>query len=141
MSKYKPATMHEKQERIIHCNRLIKMIASYGCKFFYCDGDIAVLMLTANGRVYLFDEYTKELINTHNTRGHWPGFSNGGTLQRLVCSMRDYVIKGKHLNIKSICCPGFYTDGGNVWGYPPEEAEKLINAVKSNPIFGEPSNV
>ncbi|PSW30825.1 hypothetical protein C9J21_18225 [Photobacterium phosphoreum] len=140
MPKHKVATMCEKQTRIIHCNLLIKEIASYGCRFFYHDGDISVLILTTSGHVYLFDKNTKELIDTHNTQGTWPGFSNTGTLHRLVCSMRDYVISGEHLNIKAICDTSFYTDGGNVWGYEPDEAEKLIEAVRNNPIFGSIDN-
>ncbi|MEC6833013.1 hypothetical protein VXS06_14695 [Photobacterium toruni] len=139
MAKYKAATQEEKIERAEHCNDLIKEIASYGRKFFYCQSNnktAELLVSSLGGRVYFLDHKSSQLIYTHSSRT-WNGFTHGGTLRALVESMRDYIMKGHHLNIDLICCKRIREEDGNIWGYESSEAIKLLETIKSNPIFGD----
>lgn len=88
-----------KQERLQHANALIKIIAAHGRRFFFSlhTGKTAELFIGKQGRVYLIDDYTREVIFTHETKwtNKWRGFSHGGTLRGMVEMMRDYIVKGK----------------------------------------------
>ncbi|PSV00605.1 hypothetical protein [Photobacterium kishitanii] len=136
MAKYKAATLHEKRTRVAHCNQLIESISSYGRRFFYNsdNGRRDEIVLSNAGRVYFLNTHLNDLVYTHTSRT-WLKFSSGGTLRCLVEAMRDYVIKGEKLDINGICPMRIRAENGNIWGYPKQEAEKLISEIKSNPIF------
>lgn len=138
MAKYKTATQEQKLERAEHCNDLIKEVAAHGRKFFYGKrrNVTAQLMISNGGRVYFLDHQSSKLVYTHQSC-HWSGFTSGGTLRALVESMRDYITKGHLLNINWICRKRIREEDGNIWGYEPSEAIKLLDAIKNNPIFGD----
>lgn len=118
-----------KQEKIEECNFLITSIASHGRKFFRHGDSVSKLELGFQGRVYYIDSYTNKRIYTHRRYSRWGGFTEGGTLKSLIEAMRDYIIFDTRIRFGCICAPDFYSDGGNVWGYDPLEAEKLRESV------------
>lgn len=119
-------------ERIDHANELIRLIATYGRKFFEHKGFVSTLELGKNGRVFFVDYYTQRRIDTHKS-GDWRGFTSGGTLRGLVEQMRDYVKKGNPIPLDYI---GLYRGNGtNIWGYEEDEIRKLRAAVSDLPII------
>ncbi|MBY0416701.1 MAG: hypothetical protein K2W88_01395 [Pararheinheimera sp.] len=119
-------------ERIDHANELIRLIASYGRKFFEHKGFVSTLELGKNGRVLFVDYYTQRRIDTHR-KGHWNGFTSGGTLKGLVEQMRDYVKTGRPIPLYFIGC--YRDNGSNIWGYEEAEIQKLRAAVAGLPII------
>lgn len=111
-----------KGQRLEHANQLIQIISSHGRRFFYSDKTkrTAFFFLNHNSRVYFVDEYTGKAIYTHKTTftNKWSGFSHGGTLRALVEAMRDYIVKGTHLDPYDLGPERRNTDDGNIWGYP-----------------------
>ena len=129
----------QKTERLTHANELIKIIASHGRRFFFCDitGRTAHLMMDGRGRVWLHDEYSGEFIYTHQTTwtNKWRGFSHGGTLRSLVEMMRDYIVRGEPI-------PAYYLGqerrnlaDGNIWGYPTEDMKLVRSKAAVLPII------
>ena len=93
---------------------MLAAIACCGRQFFRNADDnfVSRFELDARGRVWLIDHYSKRRIYTHDERGRWRGFSNGGTLRALICDLRDYITKGAHLHPGVL---GFGRD--NHWAY------------------------
>ncbi len=121
-------------ERVEHANALIKVIAEHGRMFFDYKGTIATLELDKNGKVWFVDEYTKARVYTHY-RGQWRGFNHGGALRDLVCTMRDYIVKGKPLSIEWIAPTRWNPENGDIWGYGKEAAAAVRAAAAGLPIF------
>lgn len=104
-------------ERLEQANELIRLIASHGRRFFHHEGRIAELRLDARGRVWLVDEYS------------------GQSMRRLIERLRDYIKRGTPLPLGIICPVRSFSGPENIWGYESDEAEKLIAACRSLPIF------
>lgn len=111
-------------ERVDHINQLIKIIASYGRKFFDHKGTIATMEKDAKGKVWFVDEYTRRRIYVAY-KGLWKGFNHGGTLRNLVEEFYRYIKTGEQIDIRLIGLKGFRTDGSNIWGYPPKDVVKM----------------
>lgn len=108
--------MPTKQERVQAVNRLIGEIASCGRHFFRYGNNVARMEVDARGKVWLIDEYSGKRIYTHYA-GRWRGFTHGGTLRDLVCSLRDFITSGALLHARSFGpYPDWYS-GGDPWGY------------------------
>ena len=128
----------DKQLRLEHANQLSQVISTYGRQFFFNkkQNRTAKLILDINGRVWFMDDYSGELVYTHNTgfMNKWKGFTHGGTLKNLIQKMRDYIIKGKQIPITYIGQKGVFNND-NIWGYDDDEMEKTINESLKLPII------
>ena len=105
-----------KQERLASANEFIKVIASCGRKFFEHEGFVSTLELSPTGRVFFVDYYTKKRIYTHRKYCNWDGFTSGGTMKRLIESLRDFITKGYTL-IAKYFEPVYPNGAKNSWGY------------------------
>jgi len=123
-------------ERIEHINQLIKVIASYGRKFFDHKGTIANMEKDAKGKIWFVDEFTRRRIYVAY-KGRWKGFNHGGTLRNLVEEFYSYIKTGQQIDIRLIGLKGFRTDGSNIWGYPPKEAVKMRQEALKLPCCKE----
>ena len=120
-----------KQARCEHANELIKLIASHGRKFFWCESkqQFAKMEVDARGKIWFTDDYSGKRVYTHYHR-YWKGFSHGGTLRFLVELMREYISNGEQISIYYIA-PIRSIDGGHdMWGYGHE----ACHAVKASAI-------
>lgn len=122
-------------ERVDHANRLIKLIATHGRKFLSHENKIAHMELGKGGKVFYVDAYTRRRIYTNQEHAVWRGFSEGGTMRNLISHLKRYILEGTPVNKRLIANPGFYQDGGNVWGYDSDEANKLREKAFKLPIF------
>jgi len=123
--------------RVDDANKLIKLIATHGRKFFFHKGDNSKFELDKRGKVWFVDSHTKRRIYTHYN-GYWRGFSQGGTLRDLVCAIRNYIVTGEQMPIGWICPVRFNPDNGNIWGYDPGEAALLVQACSKLDIMKLP---
>lgn len=114
-----------KAARVIEANKLIKIISSYGRRFFYSERDdrVAHMTIDQRGHIYFHDDYNGKAIYTAYT-GRWSGFSHGGTLKELVCAMADYIRTGEQIHIDWIGPERIRITDGNIWGYAPDEMAK-----------------
>lgn len=129
----------QKLIRIQHVNDLVKIISSYGRRFFFHAGTgmTARMLMDQRGRLWWQGEYTGELIFTHKTTwtNRWRGFSHGGTLRDLVEMMRDYVLNGEPLPSWVIGPERRLLTDGNIWGYPPEYMQVVRDKAMLLPII------
>ena len=100
----------ERSNRMGAANELIWCISKKGRRFFSYGIDknasrlfpftqnekVSRFKLAQNGRLWFLDGYTDKLIYTHYN-GEWRDFTNGGTMRRLVQSLRDFIMTGKLL--------------------------------------------
>lgn len=117
--------------RLKQANEFIKVVASCGRRFFHYKGFVSSFELSSSGNVYFTDYYTKCAINTHASAcsDEWDGFTSGGTLQRFVEDLRDYIKNGQLLRLWYFCQD--WGDGfRNPWGYG-EELE-IVHKAASN---------
>jgi hypothetical protein len=125
-----------KRERCERANELLRVIASCGRRFFSQDEDrlqrmenpqISRLEVDDRGRVWFTDKYTQKRIYLHYE--YWKrGFSDGGTLRSLVCSLRDYIMTGKRLHAWHFGpWPAEYCRG-DLWGYG-EDMQQVRDAA------------
>jgi hypothetical protein len=120
------------QQRIEIANRILRVIAAHGRRFFSQDSDQSVRMENPRvsqfeiikGRLWFRDKYTDKLIFVHfepRWRSRWRGFSDGGTLRSLVEHLRDFILKKvDRVNIKYFGPWAEYVCGGDLWGYGDE---------------------
>lgn len=115
--------------RLAKVNELIRVIGSCGRHFFqYRTGRrFAHMEIDPRGRVWFVDDYTQERIYTHR-EGRWRGFSHGGTLKALVEFFRDHIKRGTLLHAGYFNTSSTWRSG-HVWGYPPEDLEKVRKAA------------
>lgn len=129
-----------KQQRLEHCNQLLKVISRHGRRFFYNAkyDRVASLELDARGRVWFVDDYSGQRIYTHRTTwtNKWRGFSHGGTLRDLIEALRDYIISGEPLRRGYIATETSWSDG-DIWGYGPEAARAVRGEAYAIPMFRE----
>jgi hypothetical protein len=108
-------------DRLNAANEFIKVIAGCGRRFFHYKGVVSYLELSKQKRVFFTDYYTRKRIYTHRSYCRWDGFTSGGTMKSLIESLRDFIKKGKTLNLSY-----FKEDMGNgfknPWGYDEDLA-------------------
>lgn len=104
--------------RLQAANLFINVIASHSHQYFRdkTSSRVAVLHLDATGKVWILDEYTQLLVNTH-IDDDWDGFNHGGNLRSLVQRLRDFVVTGKTLGNRYFTptLPG--DPANNYWEY------------------------
>lgn len=125
-----------KQQRADNANRLVEVIASCGRRFFRHDDAIAGFGLDHRDRIWFTDAYTKRRIYTHY-KYEWRGFSNGGTMRRLIEQLRDYISTGEPQRLALGPWPSWYCDG-DLWGYG-DDMEAVRAAARDYGIL--PANV
>ena len=127
-----------KQDRIVKVNQMIKVIGDCGRRFFYSkDHDrYAAIEMDSRGKIWWIDDYTGKRIYTHYIY-NWKGFSHGGTLRNLVEHFRNYVSKGKPINLNFFGpWPDYYCNG-DLWGYGKDIMKKVRD--EAGRLFGDPS--
>lgn len=105
-------------ERLKAANEFIHVISSHSHRYFRdkSSGRVAELQIDAAGLVWIRDEYTLQLVNTH-LNDEWDGFNHGGNLRHLVKQLRDFIVNGTCLR------PGYFAlnvpgeRNNNHWGY------------------------
>jgi hypothetical protein len=151
----KDTSATEKQVRLEHANALIKIIASYGRRFFWHGGSSQWDEATKNhvfvpadrlarfeltkGRLYFIDDYTEQAIllpRPYWGRSNWRGFSHGGTLRSLVEAMSDYIRLGTPVPRWQIVIQYLGEKGleRNIWGYDAKAAEAVRTEAYALPI-------
>lgn len=130
-------TARTRQDRVVHANQLIQVLAAHGRRFFYCKSKdtYARMEIDARGRVWFIDDYTQKRVYTHDTRGRWRGFTHGGTLRTLVECMRDYIINGTPIHRGRIATKQLGDSDDDIWGYGPEAAAAVREAAFALPIM------
>lgn len=106
-------------QRLVHANRLIDIIAAHGRRFFF----YAPLSRTAHfscdeaGRVWFQDAFTgKQVKILPGREGHRPdGFTSGSTLLNLVEQLAHYVLDERLLHPELIAPAGY--SWGDLWAY------------------------
>lgn len=115
---------NEKIARLEQVNELIKVISSYGRRFFYdeASGRIAYMTMGKGGHLYFVDDYSLKLIYVAYS-GRWSGFSHGGTLRNLIEAFSHYIRSGECLPL-GLIGPQRMDNQSNIWGYSNAEMEK-----------------
>lgn len=85
------------QARLDAANELIAFISTCGRRFFSHQGRCAYLERDARGRIWWHDAYSGKRVYTHY-RWRWRGFTQGGTMKRLVEQLCDFVVHGRQLH-------------------------------------------
>lgn len=121
-------------ERLAEANEVIRHVSNFGRRFFYCArfDRIARLEITAGGRIVFVDDFTDRRVNPFR-EVRWKNFSHGGTLQRFVEALANYVRTGERMH------PGHFGPWtmlyGDLWGYGLEEMDKVRAAVAESPCI------
>lgn len=118
-------------KRVEIANKMIKIISSYGRRFFYNKSDGAVaFFVIKNKRIYFVDDYTKKEIYLHYR--YWnKGFLHGGTLRHLVNHLKNYIQGRSELPLNHLGpWPQTMCDG-DLWGYGEsmEQVRKECNLL------------
>lgn len=135
-----PKLQADKAARLTEANKLIRIISTYGRRFFYNEENncVAEMLIGPRGHIFFIDDYSRKLIYVAHS-GRWPGWSHGGTLRDLVKALANYVRTGEQLSIFWIS-PGRFDDS-NIWGYAPDEMTKCraealtCAAIKPHPAM------
>lgn len=104
-----------KFDRLNKSNQLIEVTASCGRGFFKYD-QVSRLEIDLRGRIWFIDGYRGVKVYTYY-KGHWKGFSEGGTLRGLVIVLRDYIRFGNLLGARVFGPWPDWVCGGDLWGY------------------------
>lgn len=128
-----------KQQRLDEVNRLIKIISTYGRRFFYCQSKdrVAHMSLGPRGHIYFHDDYTGKAIYTAY-RHRWSGFSHGGTMRDLVCALSEYIRSGKQLSMHWIGPERHNLTDGNIWGYAADQMELCRAEAMKTSVIKQP---
>lgn len=119
---------YEKEKRLKIANKFIKIISSYGRRFFYSEksNKIAFLKLK-NNHIYYVSEFLEKEIYLHYR--YWT-FHHGGTLRCLIEALKEYIMGRIELPLnhlgpwrKEIC-------NGDLWGYG-DDMEKVRKECKN----------
>lgn len=82
--------MNDKLKRLETANEFIKIISEHGRHFFKFQDYISYFCLDSMGRIRFVDKYTHKPVYVAY-KGCWKGFSDSGTLHRLVECLADYI--------------------------------------------------
>jgi hypothetical protein len=117
-----------RRQRTDIANKAVEIIASHGRKFFSLEAEgrtvernrISRFELSDNGRLWFVDKYSQKPIYVAYRRGHWRGFSEGGTLRSLVCSLADWINGKTEFPLDRLGPWPDWLCGGDLWGYGSE---------------------
>lgn len=110
-----------RQKRIDIVNQIINAIATRGRNFFSYKGEISKITYR-NGKLYMFNEYTKKDMCINTKYGYPPRmFQHGGTLWGLTKDFKDYISTGEKSNHNN-GYGGLYC---KAWGYPESEMVEI----------------
>lgn len=109
-----------KKTRAEQASRFLTAIASCGRTFFAHNGRVSRFEVDDRGRVWFVDAYHERRIYTHY-EGRWRGFSEGGTLRSLVCTLRDFIRTGEPQGLHLGPWPDWVCNG-DLWGYGADMA-------------------
>jgi hypothetical protein len=127
----------EKAARVAKVNHLVRVISTYGRRFFYNarHNRVAEMVIGKGGHLYFIDDYTGKPIYVAYD-GRWSGWSHGGTLRDLVKALAEYVRTGNQLSISWIGPERF--DDSNIWGYAESEMAKCRAAALTTGVIRQP---
>jgi hypothetical protein len=131
-------TKQTRAERIANANEVIRHVAAHGRRFFHYDRHdrTAAFELTASGRVRFRDECTDLLVDTGRV-GRWnpQKFSGGGTMQRMVADLGNYITKGIKIDKRHFGPWADWKCDGDVWGYGFEEMQKVREGIAGSDVI------
>lgn len=127
-----------KQERAEIANQMLAEIGSCGRKFFAHNGRVSRFEVDERGRVWLIDKYKERRVYTHYL-GRWNGFTEGGTLRRLIERMRDFIRDGSLLPAGIFGPWPEWICGGDLWAYG-EDMQRVRDAALRLGITQEPAS-
>jgi len=125
-----------REDRLETVNEFLTVIGSTGRQFFCRHGVMCWLYQDDRGRIWFVDSWRGDETYTHY-HGRWPRFCSGGTMKRLIESLRDYVMNGTKLSPRHFWWPNWY-GGGDLWGYG-EDMERVRTAAIRLGIVGAKS--
>jgi hypothetical protein len=115
-----------REDRINIINIIINKIATTGRNFFSYKGAISKITYR-NGRLYMFNEYTKKDMSLSTKYGYPPrGFSGGGTLWALTKDFKDFILSGEKSN-HNHGYGGLYC---TYWGYEEKDMLEIQKLAK-----------
>jgi hypothetical protein len=135
-----------KRERAARANEFLRAVAGCGRGFFQRCGRVSSFEVDDRGRIFFRDAYTLRAIYTHDTRGRWRGFTEGGTMRCLVIYLRDFIRTGEQQNLHLGPWPQWVCDG-DLWGYGQDmelvraaavgiQREGAVSAISEAPAPG-----
>jgi len=112
------------EKRLETANSIVRVIAAHGRHFFSENSDrykpvenpFVSRFLVLNGEVWFVDRYTRKHILVRHQ--DWPGWSDGGTLRRIVQELAAHISQAKSINPDYFgLSPDWMCDH---WGYGEE---------------------
>jgi hypothetical protein len=121
------SSLSTRKDRIEIVNQIISKIASLDRKFFDYKGDISKIT-QRNGKLYMFNEYTKKDMCINTKYGYPPRmFQHGGTLWGLTKDFKQFILTGEKSNGEN-GYGGLYSIH---WGYSPESMKDIRETAKA----------
>ncbi len=133
------APLDAKRARAETVNAAIRVMGSHGRRFFWSNKfkRFATMEVDRRGRVWFLDDHTGRRTYTHDERYNWRAFSHGGTMRRLVCRFRRYIMTGALVPAGHFGpWPDWYC-GGDLWGYG-EAMETVRRDIRALGILTDP---
>jgi len=127
----------EQEQRVALANQALKIIGTYGRRFFYNErtNAYAIFEVDPRGVVWFVDEKTQTSIriDKDNKTRQWFGFSHGGGLRDLVERLYEYIVSARLVSRFNL---GFERyDGSNIWGYPEDDMKKVREEAGALAMF------
>lgn len=122
-----------RKDRAYRANLLLRFISKRGRHFFrhpveptvqFPDPVVTTFVIAENGRVWLIDSFTKKRIYVAHA-GRWKGFSNGGTMRRLIEAMYKYIMHDIRVQSHHFGPWPEWLGDGDLWGYGSEAMEEI----------------
>ncbi len=123
--------------RLETANRIIKIIAAHGRKFFSENSDrespvenpfISSFFVDLPGELWFIDRYSRWPVFVRHDPGKWHKFTDGGTLQRVVLHLAEHIWTGSPVRLGYFSPSPSYLCGGDIWGYG-DDMVKVRDAV------------
>ena len=129
----------EKVGRLDEANELIRHISRHGRRFFYSRqfDRVARFEMGLDGKVWFRDEYTDKRVYLAY-KGRWRGFTNGGTLRRLVEDLYRYIRTGQQAPRVHLGPWASWVCDGDLWGYGREAMDALRLETAGSPCLTPP---
>ncbi len=132
----------EQQKRVEVANQAIRIIGSYGRRFFFNPrGEVyAAFEVDPRGCVWFVDEVSRLSIgiNQDNKTRDWIGFSHGGGMRDLVERLYEFIATGRPVSRFYLGSERY--DGTNAWGYPAKDMQKVQDEAGALPLFHQGVN-